>query len=154
MKTAPNDATAALLWSDMKLQEGRPDLAIPSIEKAVRLNPQYANAHLMLAVAMIRVGRLEDAGPELDRAIRLSTLSNDYRRASTAYATAAEIALTRGDDGRAADLARQAIAIRPSGVRGATPYAILAAAQALSGRMAEANVDMVVFRERAPRITV
>jgi DNA-binding winged helix-turn-helix (wHTH) protein/tetratricopeptide (TPR) repeat protein/TolB-like protein len=154
MKTAPNDATAALLWSDMKLQEGRPDLAIPSIEKAVRLNPQYANAHLMLAVAMVRVGRLEDAGPELDRAIRLSTLSNDYRRASTAYATAAEIALARGDDGRAADLARQAIAIRPSGVRGATPYAILAAAQALSGRLAEASADMAVFRQRAPRITV
>ena len=95
MKNAANDATAALLWADLKLQEGRPELAIPSIEKAVRLSPQYANGHLMLAVALIRVGRLDDAGPELDRAIRLATLSNDQRRASTAYAAAAEIALAR-----------------------------------------------------------
>ena len=154
LKTAPNDATAALLWADLKLQEGRADLAIPSIEKAVRITPQYANAHLMLAVALIRVGRQEDAGPELDRAIRLATMSNDMRRASTAYAAAAEIALTRGDDLRAAELARQAIAIRPLGVRSATPYAILAAAEALSGRVAEANADMAIFRQRSPGKTV
>jgi DNA-binding winged helix-turn-helix (wHTH) protein/TolB-like protein len=154
MKTAPNDSTAALLWADLQLQEGRPDLALPSIEKAVRLTPQYANGHLMLATALIRVGRLEDAAPALDRAVRLATLGNDLRRASTAYATAAEIAIAQGDDLRAADLARQAIAIRPSGVRGATPYAILAAAQALSGRVAEAGADMAVFRQRAPRMSV
>ena len=154
LKTAPNDATAALLWADLKLQEGRADLAIPSIEKAVRLTPQNANAHLMLAGALIRVGRLEDAGPELDRAIRLATMSNDLRRASTAYAAAAEIALTRGDDLRAAELARQAIAIRPLGVRSATPYAILAAAEALSGRVADANADMAIYRQRSPGKTV
>jgi predicted Zn-dependent protease len=154
MKAAPNDSTAALLWADLKLQEGRPDLALPSIEKAVRLSPQYANAHLMLAVALIRVGRLDRAGPELDRAIRLGTLSNDQRRVSTAYAAAAEIALARGDDFRAAELARQAIAVRPSGTRGATPYAMLAAAEALLGRLADAESDMAIFRQRAPRITV
>jgi adenylate cyclase len=154
MKSAPNDSTAALLWADLKLQEGRPDLAIPSIEKAVRLSPQVANGHLMLAVALIRVGRLEDAGPELDAAIRLATLSNDQRRASTAYAAAAEIAVARGDDLHAAELARRAIAVRPSGVRGATPYAILAAAQALSGRVADANADMAVYRQRTPLTTV
>lgn len=154
LKTAPNDATAALLWADLKLQEGRADLAIPSIEKAVRITPQYANAHLMLAVALIRVGRQDDAGPELDRAIRLATMSNDMRRASTAYAAAAEIALTRGDDLRAAELARQAIAIRPLGVRSSTPYAILAATEALSGRVAEANADMAIYRQRNPGKTV
>ncbi|MEO6742882.1 MAG: winged helix-turn-helix domain-containing protein [Caldimonas sp.] len=154
MKTAPNDSTAALLWADLMLQEGRPDLALPSIEKAVRLDPQYANAHLMLAVALIRVGRLDDAGPELDRAIRLATLSNDQRRVSTAYAAAAEIALARGEDVRAAELARQAIAMRPSSPRGATPYAILAAAEALSGRVADANSDMAIYRQRAPQATV
>lgn len=154
LKTAPNDATAALLWADLKLQEGRADLAIPSIEKALRITPQYANAHLMLAVALIRVGRQDDAGPELDRAIRLATMSNDMRRASTAYAAAAEIALTRGDDLRAAELARQAIAIRPLGVRSSTPYAILAATEALSGRVAEANADMAIYRQRNPGKTV
>ncbi|MEO6363562.1 MAG: winged helix-turn-helix domain-containing protein, partial [Caldimonas sp.] len=154
LRTAPNDATAAMLWADLKLQEGRADLAIPSIEKAVRVTPQYANAHLMLAVALIRVGRQEEAGPALDRAIRLATMSNDLRRASTAYAAAAEIALTRGDDLRAAELARQAIAIRPLGVRSATPYAILAAAEALSGRVAEANADMAIYRQRSPGTTV
>lgn len=154
LKAAPNDSTAALLWADLKLQEGRADLAIPSIEKAVRLAPQFANAHVMLGVALIRVGRLEEAGPELDRAIRLATMSNDQRRASTAYAAAAEIAIARGDDLRAAELARQAIAIRPSGVRGATPYAILAAAQALSGRVADANADMANYRQRNPGKTV
>ena len=154
MKAAPNDSTAALLWADLMLQGGRPDLAVPSIEKAVRLDPQYANAHLMLAVALIRVGRLDSAGPELNLAIRLATLSNDQRRTSTAYAAAAEIAIARGDDLRAAELARQAIAVRPSGTRGATPYAILAAAEALSGRVPEANADMATYRQRTPQATV
>ena len=154
LKTAPNDATVALLWADLKLQEGRADLAIPSIQKAVRLTPQLANAHLMLAVALIRVGRLEDAGPELDRAIRLATVGNDQRRASTAYTAAAEVAIMRGDDLRAADLARKAIAMRPSGAGGATPYAVLAAAEALSGSVADANADMAIYRQRIPRRTV
>ena len=153
-KTAPNDATGALLWAELQLQDGRPDLALPSIEKAIRVIPQYANAHLMLATALMRLGRLDEAGPELDRAVRLATLSNDLRRASTAYTVAAEIAVAQGDDLRAADLARQAIAIRPSGIRGATPYAILAAAEALAGRTAEADADMAVYRQRAPRTTV
>lgn len=154
LKTAPNDATAALLWADLKLLEGRPDLAIPAIEKANRLTPQFANGHLMLALAMIRVGRLDDAGPELDRAVRLATISNDQRRASRAFTAAAEIALTRGDDLRAAELARQAIAIRPLGVQGDRPYAILAAAQALSGRVVDAKADMATYRQRAPRASV
>lgn len=154
LKRAPNDATAALLWADLKLLEGRPDLAIPSIEKAVRLSPQYANGHLMLGLALIRVGRLDDAEPELERAIRLATLGNDLRRASAAYTATAEIALARGDDRRAAERARQAIAIRPSGVWGNSPYAILAAATALSGHPSDASVDMAVYRQRLPRATV
>ena len=60
----------------------------------------------------------------------------------------------RGDDLRAADLARKAIAMRPSGAGGATPYAILAAAEALSGSVADANADMAIYRQRIPRRTV
>ena len=77
LKAAPNDATAALLWADLRLLEGRADLAIPSIEKAVRLTPQNANAHLMLAVALIRVGTSRGRRP---RARPCHPAGNDEQR--------------------------------------------------------------------------
>lgn len=154
LKFAPNDATGALLWAELQLQDGRPDLAIPAIERSNRQAPQFPNGHLMLAVALIRVGRLDEAATELDRAIRLAILSSEQRRASSAYIASAEIALMRGDDARAGDMARRAIALRPASLGVAPAYAVLAAAEALSGQSAEAAADMAIYRQRVPGATV
>lgn len=152
MKFAPDDPTVALLWALQRQFEGRPDLAIPSIEKANRLVPSFPNGHLMLGQSLMRVGRLDEARREFDRAIRLALLGNDPRRASRAYMASAEIALMQRDDERAAQLARLSIATGPSGIWSA--YGVLAAAEALSGHLQEAAEDMAVYRSRLPHVTV
>jgi DNA-binding winged helix-turn-helix (wHTH) protein/TolB-like protein len=154
MRFAPNDPDASALWADLQLQNGRPDLAVPAIEKAIRLAPNHANAHLMLGQALLRVGRIDQAQAEIGHAVRLASLGRDDRRTSTANMVLAEIAIARGDDKLAAELARRAIAIRPSGYGSGRPYAVLAAAEALSGQTAEAAAEMAVARERNPAATV
>jgi DNA-binding winged helix-turn-helix (wHTH) protein/TolB-like protein/tetratricopeptide (TPR) repeat protein len=154
LKIAPNDPTTALVWAVREQLEGRPELAIPAIEKANRLMPSSPNGHFMLGLSLIRVGRLDDAQPELDRALRLALLGNDPRRASNAYTASAEIALMRGNDALAAELARQSIAMRPVDAGGANAYAVLAAAEALAGNQKEAEVDMAIFRRKMPNESV
>ena len=154
MKFAPNDPNSAGLWADLQLQNGRPDLALPAIEKAIRLTPNFANGHLLLGQALLRVGRIDEAKAEIEHAVRLASLGRDDRRTSTANMVLAEIAIAQGDDERAAELARRAIAVRPSGYGSGRPYAVLAAAEALSGQTAAAAADMAVARERNPAATV
>jgi DNA-binding winged helix-turn-helix (wHTH) protein/TolB-like protein/cytochrome c-type biogenesis protein CcmH/NrfG len=154
MQFAPDDANSESLWADLQLMNGRPDLALPAIEKAIRLTPNFANGHLMLGQAMLRVGRIDEAQAEIEHAVRLASLGGDERRESTANMVLAEIAIARGDDKRAAELARRAIAVRPSSFGSARPYAVLAAAEALSGQTADAAVEMAVVRERNPAMTV
>jgi DNA-binding winged helix-turn-helix (wHTH) protein/tetratricopeptide (TPR) repeat protein len=154
MKFAPDDPNSASLWADLQLQKGRPDLALPAMEKAIRLTPNFANGYLMLGQALLRVGRLDEAQAEIEHAVRLASFGHDDRRTSTANMVLAEIAIARGDDKRAAELARRAIATRPSGYGSARYYAVLAAAEALSGHTSDAAADMAVVRERDPATTV
>jgi DNA-binding winged helix-turn-helix (wHTH) protein/TolB-like protein len=154
MKLAPNDPNAVSLWADLQMQDGRPDLAVPAMEKAIRLTPNFANGHLMLGQALLRIGRIDEAQAEIEHAVRLAVLGRDDRRTSTADMVLAEIAIARGDDGRAAELARRAIAVRPTGYGSNRPYAVLGAAEALSGQTREAAADMAIARERHPAGTV
>jgi DNA-binding winged helix-turn-helix (wHTH) protein/TolB-like protein/Tfp pilus assembly protein PilF len=154
MRFAPNDPNSAALWADLQMQNGRPDLAVPAMEKAIRLAPNFGNGHLMLGQALLRVGRMDEAQAELEHAVRLALLARDDRRTSTANMVLAEIAIARGDDKRAAELARRAIAIRPSGYGSGRPYEVLAAADALAGQGAEAAAEMAVALERNPAATV
>ena len=154
MKFAPNDPNTAALWADLQLQNGRPDLAVPAMERALRLTPNFANGHLVLGQALLRVGRVDEAQTEIAHAVRLASLFGDDRRTSTANMVLAEIAIAQGDDRRAAELARRAIANRPSGYGSGRPYAVLAAAEALSGQAAEAAAEMAASRERNPAATV
>ena len=124
------------------------------MERALRLTPNFANGHLVLGQALLRVGRVDEAQAEIAHAVRLASLFGDDRRTSTANMVLAEIAIAQGDDRRAAELARRAIANRPSGYGSGRPYAVLAAAEALSGQAAEAAAEMAASRERNPAATV
>ena len=154
LREAPNDASTLHLWADMQLMDGRPELAIPALEKANRLTPQYVNGHDALGRALFRVGRADEAVVELERAVRLAMLGNEARRGSRAYAALAEIAIGQGEYARAAEFARQAIAVRPNTYGAANAYAVLAAAEALLGRSEEAAAAMKIARVRSPRTTV
>jgi Flp pilus assembly protein TadD len=51
---------------------GRPDAAIPHFETALRLNPDFADAHLNLALALRQLGRTQEAASHYSEAVRLN----------------------------------------------------------------------------------
>jgi len=53
------------------LQNGRPEESATELEKAIALDPDYAEAHNDLGVAYIRLGRNPEAASEFRRAIAL-----------------------------------------------------------------------------------
>jgi DNA-binding winged helix-turn-helix (wHTH) protein/TolB-like protein/tetratricopeptide (TPR) repeat protein len=147
MRLAPEDGTANLLWGWMQLRRGRPDLALPAIDKVLRLMPSYPASHVMRAEALLRLGRVTEVQAEVDKSLALAYLES--RRASTAYAIAAEAALTLGEHERAFELARRSVAQYPGSVRA---LAVLVAAEALSGR--DPSASLAELRQRWPAVTI
>lgn len=56
----------------IEMERGNTEVAIRSLERAVALDTQYANARYFLALAYDRVGRSEDARPQLERVLELN----------------------------------------------------------------------------------
>ena len=146
---APDDATALLIWGSMEIHGGRPDLAIPAIERSIGIVPSYPNAYVLLAQAKLRSGRAGEVQELADKAIERG--AGDPKRTSSAYLLAAEAALLLGEDEKAASLAKRSIAEWPSNV---DAHAVLAAIDALAGRDAEAANEMAEVRRRNPDATL
>jgi tetratricopeptide (TPR) repeat protein len=151
LRLAPNDANTALLWGNLQMLNGRPDLAIPAIEKSNRITPAFANGHLLLGRALLSAGRIGEVQPEADRAAHLAALSGDSARLSAALDLGAEAALMQHDDNRALDLARRAIAERPTNGQA---HAVLAAAEALAGHPEQAAAEMATGLRLWPGTTI
>jgi DNA-binding winged helix-turn-helix (wHTH) protein/TolB-like protein/Tfp pilus assembly protein PilF len=148
-RLAPDDSTALMLWGNMQNTRGRPDLALPALEKAARLVPSYPNGHVLLAHTLLLLGRTDEVQAHADRAVQRG--AGDARRTSSAYSISAEAALMRGEDERARDLARRAIAEFPSTARA---HATLAAIEALAGRDGPAAEAMAAYRKLRPTGTL
>ncbi|MEO5844342.1 MAG: winged helix-turn-helix domain-containing protein [Caldimonas sp.] len=146
---APEDSTALLGWGNMQVLRGRADLALPAFEKASRLVPSYPSGHVAMAQAKLMLGRSDEIQALADRAIELG--AGDPRRVSVAYTLAAEAALMRGEDERAYDLARRAVAAQPSNLNA---IGVLAALDALAGRDAEAAKGAAALLRLWPTATV
>jgi TolB-like protein len=151
MQLAPNDATGAMLWSNFQISKGRPDLALPAIEKAIRIVPSFPNGHVLRAQVLVLLGRTGEVNAEVDQAVRLAVAGRDSPRVSFAYLAAAEAALMRGDDAEAHRFAELSIAERPSTYRA---HAVLAASDALMGRSSRAAAEMAEFQRLWPEATV
>ena len=54
------------------LQRGQVDDAIPEIQKALEINPDYADAHYNLALALLQKRQVDDAVTQLRRALEIS----------------------------------------------------------------------------------
>lgn len=81
-----SDAAAAqanLNLGSAYLRQGRPDLAVQNLERAVRLDPRLADAHSALALAYDELGQHDDAERHHERAIRLEPANP---RIANAYA--------------------------------------------------------------------
>ena len=148
-RLAPEDSTALILWGSLQIVEGRPDLALPALEKASRLVPSYPLAHVLIAESLLLLGRFDEVRAHADRAVAMSV--GDARRESSAYGIAAEAALMLGDDKLAHELARNAVAAFPDNL---FAHATLAAIEALAGRQDLAAVELAALLRLWPGATV
>lgn len=92
------------------VREGRPGEAVPFFEEALRINPEFAEAHYNLGTLLARGGRLDEAIRHLEDAVRLGPANADSR-VNLGIALA-----SRGDRDRATTLFREALAIDPDHV--------------------------------------
>jgi type IV pilus assembly protein PilF len=81
--TSNDDAAQANLNLGVAyLRQGRPDLAVENLERALRLNPRFAAAHSAIAIAHDQLGNVEDAEEHYARAVRLQpsdpNIANGY----------------------------------------------------------------------------
>jgi len=81
----PTEAEAAVANMNLGagyLRQGRPDLAIERLQRAIELNPRLADAHTTLAIAYDQLGSLEDAETHYKRATQIepenSSAANSY----------------------------------------------------------------------------
>ena len=71
---AAKNPRAFLAWLNLGLNRewaGHPDAAVGYIEQALRVNPDDADAHSSLGLALLQLGRAQEAVPHLERALRL-----------------------------------------------------------------------------------
>ena len=148
-RLAPDDSTALIQWGNQQIMDGRPDLALPALEKASRLVPSYPMAHVQIAQSLLLLGRLDEVQASADRAIARS--AGDPRRESSAYAIAAEAALMLGDEERAHVLARHAIAAFPDNLYA---HATMSSIEALAGRKELAAFELRTVLRLWPAATV
>ena len=114
---------------------GRPDLAIPQFEAALRIRPGFAEAHLNLALALERHGRPDEAVARYREALRLKP---DYIEA---HNNLANTLLRAGQPTKAITHYESALRLKPDYAEAHYNFAI---ALATSGRRDEAIVH---FRE-------
>lgn len=72
LQTDPANAEALRLLGVLASQVGRPDLGVPYLQQAVRVQPQSAAAHADLAAAFQAMGRLAEAAFSYQQAVFLS----------------------------------------------------------------------------------
>jgi arylsulfatase A-like enzyme/Tfp pilus assembly protein PilF len=69
LEIEPNHFQANLTYGHLLLLEGHPDAALSKLDRAVKINPDSAEAHRYLAVAYEQMGKVQDA--ERERALEL-----------------------------------------------------------------------------------
>ncbi|MGA7292125.1 MAG: sulfatase-like hydrolase/transferase [Terriglobales bacterium] len=73
----PNHFEANLTYGRLLLLEGHPDTALPKLTRAVKVNPDSAEAHGFLAVAYQRLGQIQNAERERAKAEQLQSQPPD-----------------------------------------------------------------------------
>lgn len=146
---APDDPTALLVWAHGQIHQGKPELAILALEKAIAIVPSYPNGYLLLARAKLLTGHVQEVQDLADKVIARG--EGDPRRVSEAYFTAAEAAFLLANDDRASLLAKHSIAASPAN---ADPIALLAAIEALQGHDGLAREGMAEYLKRRPKASL
>jgi protein O-mannosyl-transferase len=132
----PAAKRAYLALSAIMLTTGRTDAAITHIEKALQIDPNYAEAHANLAQVFLRRGRTRQAIAEYRRALKAAPRSVGTQ-ISLAWVLATSFDPSLRDGAEAVLLALQAE--RLSGTANPRILRVLAAAYAEQGQFTEAT---------------
>ena len=103
--SVPKAAKKAVDRGDKLLSKGDARGAAEELEKAVALDPEYADAHNDLSVAYVKLGRLQEAEAEVRRAIELDPY------VSVAHSNLGWVLFERRDFPEAERSARRALAL-------------------------------------------
>ena len=117
-------------------------------EAGLAVDPNYARLYALRAIAETGLGRLEQAKSDLRQAMRLSP--RDPSMSAWVFLFA-DVELGQGHYDAAIDGIHKAI---EAGFRSFVPYADLAAAYALEGKMDEAKSPLAEARRLNPNLTV
>jgi TolB-like protein len=145
---APDSAEAYYVKSTYLYLSHRPNEALGAADAGLAINPNYGQLYVARRGAEVSLGRFEQARSDIEQAMRLSP--RDPRIGFY------HMALDQGEIGlghyeAAIDEAHRAI---DAGFRNYIPYADLAAAYALAGRMEEAKTALAEARRLNPNLTV
>lgn len=146
---APDSPQSLAAWGDILFLRKRPEDALRVWRKALEIDPDYQNAHVRMASALIKQGKLADARDHLSRVTDLRPYQ--LRRQQWRLQALADASFFQGRDDEAYEILRNWSAEFPSSGR---PYLMMAAIDALHGRDADAAAHMAKHRQMLPLSTV
>ena len=144
----PRAAIAHVALGSARLGQKRVDQALAAFEHAAQLDPNEPHAQAGIAVAHRALGRPESALAPMQKALRLSPRDPSLPMWQT-WLAATHLQLAR--DAEALHWLNKSAAIDPSDT---ATRLLLASALALSGRVAEAKLEMAVLLRSRPWLTL
>jgi class 3 adenylate cyclase/tetratricopeptide (TPR) repeat protein len=145
---SPDNPDNLVAWAEMLMLRQKPEDAFRVWRRALELSPDNQNVHLRLGSALLRQGRYADAAQHLSQVTEL----RPYLRRQQWFSQAlADLAFAQGRDDEAYEILRTWAAESPNNGR---PYLMLAAIDALHGRMSAAAANMAKHRQMVPLCNV
>lgn len=145
LELGPANAQSLSAWAEMLFLRQKPEEAFWVWRRALEINPDYQNGHLLVASALIRQGRIAEA---LDQINRLGApQAFQMREQQWLIQSRADAAFAQGHDREAYEILRNWAAEFPNNGR---PYLMLAAIDALHNRTAAASINMAMHRQLMP----
>lgn len=141
----PDNPQILAAWAEILFLRQRPDEAFWMWRKALELSPDFQNAHLRLADALVKQGRFAEAQQHISKVADLRPYQ--MRRQPGLMQVLADSAFAQGRDDEAYEVLRNWTAEFPDNGR---PYLMLAAIDALHGRDAAAAAGMAKVRQLLP----
>jgi len=149
LELGPDSPQSLVAWGDILLLRKRPEDALRVWRKALDISPDYQNAHVRMASALIKQGKLADARVHLARVTDLRPYQ--MRRQQWLFQSLADASFSEGNDDEAYEVLRNWTAEFPNSGR---PYLMMAAIDLLHDRDADAAANMAKHREMLPLSTI
>jgi len=149
LELSPGNPQILIGWAEMLMLRQRPEESLWMWKRALDANPDDQTAHLRFAGALIRQGRYGEAAQHMEQVIELRPyLARHHQWLNQARA---DLAFAQQRDAEAYEILRNWTAESPNN---GSPYLMLAAIDALHGRMASAKVNMARHLQMLPMSSI